>query len=866
MDDIRAFERQVAGVVQDVVGPTRPVDAMAVARLAVDAQSTRWRFRSMFSATKFVVAGVGIALFGGLLFSGLQAPRSDDQRPGVGASPSAPTAMQTLTAVTLEQRTPSPISDKDIIVAQDGSGDHTTIQRAIAAADRGETIRVRPGRYEEQLYIDKNISVVGDGPRDEIVVVPTGVLQEPDANQPNGAINVRGASAQIVGLTIRDERERDRCCGPVVGEVVVDGSAEPVLEGLAVEHIRVGDRSRAVVRGNDVDMITVEAISSPTIEANRVSHITVGDPSDDEDGRGRVQSAVVIDNDVSDSLSIGGSGTLVEANRIASLIDEGIGTLITENDLGQVDLNGIDSVVHDNRIGGDYGIFVGGTGSDITIEDNDVAGRWLGIGTAGSGHVTIRGNTVRGSDVGLLVASQDADITGNDLCDNGDDIVRTWEAQVDGAANSLCNPDIRIAGSFDSTAVQGDFETDADGFVLEELAPGIQRLVHDGAGHMVRADWLFGSLFVEGIDVDDDGSVRVWIRPASEEGASELAWRIDHASRAGDGMRQWILGQPGEIIAPWEQTNDPQQAGGALWAAGARALDRNGRGARRIVEPIAVRDDGMLWARVATRDGRRMARFDGKRWKVFDRQPGPGAGQIQNGIIDAHGNLWSDRGDRGGLSVYDGRSVRTVGEGYTMYPYAFDDHGRLWGTFSDREHREPDVVVVDAALVERIGTGQSAGDAELASRFPKRLAGQDIDVTTLDGGQWLLQFSPRPRQADDPGDAVEAYLEVADATLQDLTVGYTSFEPSPGNRAYVAAVRVRGSRAAALDDAVIPLMLGDFVEPAVEVVEIAGKSVGRVTDSSMPGRYPQYTYTMGDTVWVIDAAEPVLSEIVRALP
>jgi len=50
---------------------------------------TTWRFQSMFSATKFVVAGVIVALFGGFLLSGVLTQPSEEQLPAVGASASA---------------------------------------------------------------------------------------------------------------------------------------------------------------------------------------------------------------------------------------------------------------------------------------------------------------------------------------------------------------------------------------------------------------------------------------------------------------------------------------------------------------------------------------------------------------------------------------------------------------------------------------------------------------------------------------------------------------------------------------------------------------------------------------------------------
>ena len=110
MDDMNAFERQVAGEVIRAAGPARPVDAAAVfAAIPAATRSPKWRFQSLFSATKFVVAGAILALFGGFLLSGVMTQPSDQQPPAVGVptagSPegrveATPTASATVTAFT----------------------------------------------------------------------------------------------------------------------------------------------------------------------------------------------------------------------------------------------------------------------------------------------------------------------------------------------------------------------------------------------------------------------------------------------------------------------------------------------------------------------------------------------------------------------------------------------------------------------------------------------------------------------------------------------------------------------------------------------------------------------------------------------
>ena len=49
-------------------------------------------------------------------------------------------------------------------------GHFATITEAVAAANDGDTILVKPGTYVEAVTIDKDITLIGDGPRDQIVI------------------------------------------------------------------------------------------------------------------------------------------------------------------------------------------------------------------------------------------------------------------------------------------------------------------------------------------------------------------------------------------------------------------------------------------------------------------------------------------------------------------------------------------------------------------------------------------------------------------------------------------------------------------------------------------------------------------------
>ena len=52
-----------------------------------------------------------------------------------------------------------------------GPGGYATITEAVEAAHDGDTVLVRPGRYEESVVVEgKTITIRGDGERDAIVV------------------------------------------------------------------------------------------------------------------------------------------------------------------------------------------------------------------------------------------------------------------------------------------------------------------------------------------------------------------------------------------------------------------------------------------------------------------------------------------------------------------------------------------------------------------------------------------------------------------------------------------------------------------------------------------------------------------------
>ena len=101
MDDMNAFDRQIADEFLRDAGPSELVDDDAIFTAIASAKPDRPRFGSLFSATKLVVAGSVVAVFGGLLLAGVLTQPDDDTLLPVGGSPSPTTRSDLLSGVDL---------------------------------------------------------------------------------------------------------------------------------------------------------------------------------------------------------------------------------------------------------------------------------------------------------------------------------------------------------------------------------------------------------------------------------------------------------------------------------------------------------------------------------------------------------------------------------------------------------------------------------------------------------------------------------------------------------------------------------------------------------------------------------------------
>lgn len=399
-----------------------------------------------------------------------------------------------------------------------GPGGYGTIGEAVALAEDGDSVIVRPGTYRESVRVAHAIKISGDGERGTIVVV-SGVAP---------CFVLTGCAANLANLTLRGGgRVDDR----TLAAISVNGGT-PVLEGLVFDDshgiVIEGADAAPIVRGNLLRGglgvgIFVRWGAGGTVEGNEVVGNTYAGIMIAHDGSApRVRSNRIHDSaDNADAYGIyvcAGAGGTIEGNEIFGTAGAGI----------QVAFGGTDPIVRENKIhdglaagvavklgaGGTFenndiyrnaeaGITIAGAGTSPTIRSNKVhdgqsSGIFAHTGSAGLVEANeIFGNA--GSGVVLFSAGTAPLVRLNSVHDNGADGIRVFN----GARGTIESNDVRhnteagvmIAGPGSAPAVRANRIYDGN-------QPGV--MVAEGATGVVEGNEIFDN--ATGVAVADPGT------------------------------------------------------------------------------------------------------------------------------------------------------------------------------------------------------------------------------------------------------------------------------------------------------------------------------------------------------------------------
>jgi hypothetical protein len=157
---------------------------------------------------------------------------------------------------------------------------------------------------------------------------------------------------------------------------------------------------------------------------------------------------------------------------------------------------------------------------------------------------------------------------------------------------------------------------------------------------------------------------------------------------------------------------------------------------------------------------------------------------------------------------------------------------------------------------------------DLIAMFPAEVGGQPIleDLQVRVGEEHIDGLDPE--DADDAAEiaAVEAVVQAVDAPLSELTSAATYVAVDEANYALLGAFRIPGIDATQIVEPMLAWAELSLEQPRVEPASYADRDVTLLYDDARPDDPPWYFYPFGDTLWVMVAAEPLLTEIFGQLP
>lgn len=315
-----------------------------------------------------------------------------------------------------------------------GRGEFTSIGAAIAAANGGERILVRPHVYTEAITLDKPIELIGDGKREEIVI------EAANAN----AIAFQASFGRVANFTIR-QLAGGKWYGVNIGQgqlvledcditsqsiscVGIYGGANPILRRNVIRNavecgVMLYDAGRGTLEDNDIFEnkfagIQISGGSNPVLRRNRIHdgrHLGIFVY---EAGKGTFEDNDIFANELGGIHISSLADPVSRRNRIHD--ERGPGILVTEKGKGTFEDNDIfanalagvhistkgdpafrRNRIHDGKQGGVF-VYEGGKG---TFEDNEIFGNTLaGVEIATEAEPLLRRNQIReGKQNGVLV-------------------------------------------------------------------------------------------------------------------------------------------------------------------------------------------------------------------------------------------------------------------------------------------------------------------------------------------------------------------------------------------------------------------------------------------------------------------------------
>lgn len=292
------------------------------------------------------------------------------------------------------------------VVSSDGSGDFLTISAAVDAAEDGDRILVKPGRYPETVeLIGKDVEIRGDGPIDTVVVeaVPTDLVIPDFDEEDMVAFYFEDTASTVAELTIG---------GPDDSWAVVvhGGSATPTLENLSIPSTGGTDEWGR-------NLLWADGASGTLSDSSVVGHVSMGVDAAPTLTKNSLDACIWIEGE--------GARPILDSNDIYGCAQ---GVLVMVGDgwseyslPASAEIRGntfqMETVESGQHVG-NFALLIGRSDEPVVIEQNEFIGNKTAIAVRSFAMADISDNTIRDGETGVWVEGEGSTITENRIVGN----------------------------------------------------------------------------------------------------------------------------------------------------------------------------------------------------------------------------------------------------------------------------------------------------------------------------------------------------------------------------------------------------------------------------------------------------------------
>jgi F-box protein 11 len=295
----------------------------------------------------------------------------------------APSAATTQSQPSRSADRPGAPSVPSVVVDVTGRGDYDNLASAVTQVTPGTLLLVQPGVYTGNIRVEKPMQIIGDGPRNDIILEGDPIM---------GGILWTAGAGRLENLTIVQHGD-----GYPDGVLIYGG-------GLEILSCDISGGGLAVSM-ND---------GRGSVKGCRLHHCKLYGLRVSKNSRGTFEDNDITSNGIGISVS-DGADPVVRANRVTGNKDTGL-------DLSQ---NARGTFEHNEFTGSNTGIRVS-SGADPLVRANQVSrNNWSGIAVLDNGHGTFEDNDITGNgksvrEPGAWVDTLGAPVIRNNrLSDNG---------------------------------------------------------------------------------------------------------------------------------------------------------------------------------------------------------------------------------------------------------------------------------------------------------------------------------------------------------------------------------------------------------------------------------------------------------------